>query len=74
MQRREQLGIDRRTREPRLHRRGRARGLPGDDTDDQDGEVTRKNGDLGVAIETGKTQVQRGTRDNIWEVPSNARG
>ena len=74
MQRREQLGVDGRARKSRLHRRSRARRLSGRDTDDQDGQVTRKDGDLGVAIETGKTQVQRDTRDYIWEARSSARG
>lgn len=74
MQRREQLRINRRASKAGLYRRRRARRLPGGDTDDQDGKVTRKNGELGIAIETGKTQVQRDTRDNIWDAMSSARG
>lgn len=73
MERREQLRIYRRTGKASLYRRGRARRLPGGDTDDQDSEITRKNGDFGIAIETGKTQVQRDTRTTSGK-PGVARG
>ncbi len=55
MERREQRRINRCAREPRLHRRSRTRRLPGGDTDDQDSKITRKNSELGIAIETGET-------------------
>lgn len=74
MERREQPGIEAIARKAGLYRRSRTGGLTGRDADDQDGEITRKNGDLGIAIETGETQVQRDTRDNLWEALFSARG
>ncbi len=58
MQRGEQLGIGRAARKSGLNHRRVARRLPRRDTDDQDGQITRKHGELDVAIETGKTQIQ----------------
>ena len=74
MKRCEQPGIVAIARKARLYRRGRTRGLSGRDADDQDSEITRKNGDLGIAIETGKTQVQRDTRGSLWKTRCSARG
>ena len=74
MEGREQRRVDGRPREPRLHRRSRARRLPGGDPNDQDSEITGEDGKLGIAIETGKTKVQRDTRGNVWDTLFSARG
>lgn len=74
MKRREQFRIERRPSKARLHDRRRACRLPGSDSDDQDSEITGKNGEFGVTIETRKTQVQRDTRGNVWDDLYIARG
>ena len=60
----EQLGVDRVARESRLDRRGRTGRLPRGDPDDQDRQIARQDGEFGITIETGKTQIQRKTRKN----------